>query len=85
MEHTSLKEEIGALRFKIEKLESECEVKGSRVKSLEIEVEAFKKQSEGFLMEYDGLLIDNQNLRKLLECIEKRSSYVDDKNSLWNW
>ncbi|AES67207.1 putative B-cell receptor-associated protein 29/31 [Medicago truncatula] len=82
MEHTSLKEEIGALRFKIEKLESECEVKGSRVKSLEIEVEAFKKQSEGFLMEYDGLLIDNQNLRKLLECIEKRSSYVDDKNSL---
>lgn len=82
MEHKSLKEEIGALRFKIEKLESECEVKGSRVKSLETEVEDLKKQSEGFLMDYDGLLIDNQNLRKLLGGIEQRSSHVDDKNSL---
>jgi len=38
---------------------------------LETEVEALKKQSEGFLMEYDRLLEDNQSLRSQLQAIEQ--------------
>jgi len=41
LENKALMEEIGALKFKIEKMESECEVKKeSRAKSLETEVDA---------------------------------------------
>ena len=39
-EHKALTEEIATLRTKIKKLESECEVEGSKAKALETEVEA---------------------------------------------
>ncbi|KAJ1418177.1 B-cell receptor-associated protein 29/31 [Sesbania bispinosa] len=81
-ERKALMEEIAALRSKVMELESECEVKGSRDKALEAEVETLKKQSEGFLMEYDRLLADNQNLRSQLEGIDHSSSRVDNKKRM---
>ncbi|ESW04524.1 hypothetical protein PHAVU_011G102200 [Phaseolus vulgaris] len=65
--------EIATLKSKIKKLESECETKGNEAKTLETEVEVLKKQSEGFLMEYDRLLEDNQSLRSQLQVIEQSS------------
>jgi predicted nucleic acid-binding Zn-ribbon protein len=47
VENKALKEEIDALMSKVKKLEYECQVKNSRTKTLETEVEALKKQSKG--------------------------------------
>jgi len=80
-EQKALIEEITTLKSKVKKLESECEAKGTKEKTLETEVEALKKQSEGFLMEYDRLLEDNQNLRSQLEAIDQSSSHLDNKKS----
>ncbi|KAF7805788.1 B-cell receptor-associated protein 31-like [Senna tora] len=81
-EQKALTEEIATLRAKIKNLESESEVEGSKGKALEAEVEALKKQSEGFLMEYDRLLADNQNLRSQLEAVDQSSVHLDNKKSM---
>lgn len=69
-EPKSLGDEIAALKTKIKKLESESETKDKEANAAKAEAEALKKQSEGFLLEYDHLLADNQNLRNQLESIE---------------
>lgn len=61
--------EIAVLKAKIKKLESESESKGKELKSAQAETEALRKSADGFLMEYDRLLEDNQNLRNQLESI----------------
>ncbi|XP_028797080.1 B-cell receptor-associated protein 31-like [Neltuma alba] len=81
-EHKALTAEIATLKNKIKNLESECEVEGSKAKTLEAEVEALKKQSEGFLMEYDRLLADNQSLRSQLEAIDQSSTHLENKKSM---
>jgi len=73
-----LGEEVSTLRAKIKKLESECETKAKEAKAAEAEAEAVRKQSEGFLLEYDRLLEDNQNLRNQLESIDQSSSQPDN-------
>ncbi|CAJ1979064.1 unnamed protein product [Sphenostylis stenocarpa] len=73
VEQKALTVEIATLKSKIKKLESECEEKGNVAKTLETEVEALKKQSDGFLMEYDRLLEDNQSLRSQLQAIDQSS------------
>ncbi|ESW21974.1 hypothetical protein PHAVU_005G115800 [Phaseolus vulgaris] len=80
-EHKALVEEISGFKAEVEKLESECEVKASKAKTLEAEVEALRKQSEGFLMEYDRLLEDNQNLRSQLQAIDLSPSHAVNKKS----
>ena len=65
-----------------EKLESECEMEASKAKALETEVEALRKQSEGFLMEYDRLLADNQNLRSQVQAIDHSSPHSVNKKSM---
>ncbi|CAN8287664.1 unnamed protein product [Cochlearia groenlandica] len=67
----ALGEEILALKGKISKLESESEAKGKELKGAKGETEAMRKQADGFLMEYDRLLEDNQNLRNQLESIQQ--------------
>ncbi|KAK4255336.1 hypothetical protein QN277_008348 [Acacia crassicarpa] len=81
-EHKALTAEVATLKSKIKNLESECEAEGIKAKNLEAEVEALKKQSEGFLMEYDRLLADNQSLRSQLEAIDQSSSHLDNKKSM---
>ena len=75
-------EEIATLRAKIKKLESECETKAKEAKTAEAEAEALRKQSEGFLLEYDRLLEDNQNLRNQLESIDQSLIQPDNKKNM---
>nr|POE90935.1 hypothetical protein CFP56_05307 [Quercus suber]POE90936.1 hypothetical protein CFP56_05308 [Quercus suber] len=75
-------EEIATLRAKIKKLESECETKAKEAKTAEAEAEALRKQSEGFLLEYDRLLEDNQNLRNQLESIDQSLTQPDNRKNM---
>lgn len=75
-------EQMAALRTKIGKLESECEAKAKEAKTAEAEAEALRKQSEGFLLEYDRLVEDNQNLRNQLESIDQSLSQPDMKKNM---
>ena len=70
----SLGEEATTLRSKITKLEAEVEAKTKEANAAEAETEALRKQSEEYLLEYDRLLEDNQNIRNQLESIEHGSS-----------
>lgn len=67
----ALGEEVTALKAKIKKLESEGETKGKELKAVQAETGALRKQADGFLLEYDRLLEDNQNLRNQLESISQ--------------
>lgn len=69
-----LGEEVTTLRNRITKLESEVEAKTKEANDAEAGTEALRKQSEEYLLEYDRLLEDNQNLRNQLESIEHGSS-----------
>ncbi|KAK3184386.1 hypothetical protein Dsin_031672 [Dipteronia sinensis] len=74
--------EIATLKTKIKKLESDCDTKAKEAKTAETEAEALKKQSEGFLLEYDRLLAENQDLRTQLQSIEHGLSQSDGKNNM---
>ncbi|KAF5458328.1 hypothetical protein F2P56_022363 [Juglans regia] len=78
----ALGEEVAVLRTKIKKLGSECDAKAKEAKAAEAEAEALRKQSEGFLLEYDRLLADNQNLRNQLESIDQSLSQPDHKSNM---
>lgn len=70
----TLEEEATELRQKLKQLESELEAKTKEANTAETNNVALKKQSEGFLMEYDRLLEDNQNLRSQLQSVDQKSS-----------
>ncbi|XP_057461066.1 uncharacterized protein LOC130751462 [Actinidia eriantha] len=76
-----LGEEMSRLKTKIKQLESECEIKGNEVKAGEANVVALKSQSEGFLMDYDRLLEENQNLQDQLQSIDHNLSHSDTKKN----
>ncbi|XP_076941825.1 uncharacterized protein LOC143611501 [Bidens hawaiensis] len=63
----ALESEVTALKEKITHLESELEEKTKEASEAEANASALKKQSEGFLLEYDRLAEDNQNLRAQLQ------------------
>ena len=75
----ALEEEMTTLKVKISQLESELEVKTKEASNAEANAIALKKQSEGFLLEYDRLLEDNQNLRSQLQSLDRRLSRSDSK------
>ncbi|KAM7500982.1 hypothetical protein LguiA_025396 [Lonicera macranthoides] len=66
----ALEEEKSTLRAKVKHLESELEAKAKEASTAEANAVAFRKQSEGFLFEYDRLLEDNQNLRNQLQSLD---------------
>lgn len=70
-EAKAMGEEMSSLRTQIKKLESECETKAKEAEAAEANTVALKKQSEGFLLEYDRLLEENQNLKSQLESIDQ--------------
>ncbi|KAG6604865.1 hypothetical protein SDJN03_02182, partial [Cucurbita argyrosperma subsp. sororia] len=70
----ALGEESTTLRNTISKLESEVEAKTKEANDAETETDALRKQSEEYLLEYDRLLEDNQNLRNQLESTDNGSS-----------
>uniref|UniRef100_A0A5B7AX93 Endoplasmic reticulum transmembrane protein n=1 Tax=Davidia involucrata TaxID=16924 RepID=A0A5B7AX93_DAVIN len=74
-------EEISTLKTKIMKLESECKTKRKEVKASEANAVALKSQSEGLHVEYDRLLVENQNLRNQLQSIDQSLSHSDIKKN----
>ncbi|KAK6919344.1 hypothetical protein RJ641_015248 [Dillenia turbinata] len=77
----ALSKEITKLKRRIEELESECETKAKEAKAAEANSSALKKQSDGFLLEYDRLLEDNQHLRNQLRAIDGSLSQSDNKKN----
>lgn len=74
-----LKGEITGLRQKLQKLTLDCEMMENETKSAEADAKSLQKQAEEFLMEYDRLLEDNQNLQSQLSALDKISSKLDNK------
>ncbi|KAI3910685.1 hypothetical protein MKW92_009631 [Papaver armeniacum] len=77
----AMEEELTSLKAKVKKLEPECETKKKDVKAAKANAEALRKQSEGFLLEYDMLLEDNQNLREQLQSLDRGLSHSDSKKN----
>ncbi|KAF5206667.1 B-cell receptor-associated 31-like [Thalictrum thalictroides] len=78
----NLEEEVTGLKTKVKQLESDCTAKVKAVDAAEANALALRKQSEGFLLEYDRLLEENQNLRNQLQSIDHMLSHSDSKKSL---
>jgi len=76
-----LKDEIADLRQNLQKLTLESEEKEREAKAAEANALALRKQSEGFLLEYDRLLEDNQNLRSQLASFDRKFSRSDSKKN----
>ncbi|XP_022724589.1 uncharacterized protein LOC111281199 isoform X1 [Durio zibethinus] len=77
----ALEEEVTTLRGKFKQLESDLETKTKEMKAAEANTVALKKQSEGFLLEYDRLLEENQNLRNQLQSLDQWLSRSDSKKN----
>lgn len=74
-------EEITTLQAKLKQLESELETKTKDVHAAEANAVALRKQSEGFLLEYDRLLEENQNLRNRLQTLDQGLSRMGSKKN----
>ncbi|MCO5571915.1 hypothetical protein L7F22_025666 [Adiantum nelumboides] len=78
-EIVSLKDLVAALRTKMENLQLESLEKDKVVKAAEANARALQKQSQGFLLEYDRLLEDNESLRSQLVSIDRKQSHSTSK------
>ncbi|XP_015885474.2 uncharacterized protein LOC107420917 [Ziziphus jujuba] len=80
--------ELTTLQAKLKQVESELEKRVKDVNSAEANAVALRKQSEGFLLEYDRLLEENQNLRNQLQSVDRRLSrsvLIPDSSVVWCW
>lgn len=75
----ALEGELMTLKEKLSRLESELDEKTKEASNAEANAIALTKQSEGFLLEYDRLLEDNQNLRAQLQSLDRRLSHSGGK------
>lgn len=73
--------ELTTLQAKLKQVESELETKEKDVSAAEANAVALSKQSEGFLLEYDRLLEENQNLRNQLQSVDRRLSRSGSKKN----
>lgn len=74
-------EEMATMREKLKQLESDIEAKKKDVYAAEANAVALRKQSEGFLLEYDRLLEENQNLRNRLRVLDQSLSRSGSKKN----
>ncbi|KAG6394099.1 hypothetical protein SASPL_144678 [Salvia splendens] len=74
-----LEDEMSKLRGMISRLEKHLAEKSKEASSAEANAVALKKQSEGFLLEYDRLLEENRNLRSQLQSLDRQFSFSDSK------
>ncbi|PPR99124.1 hypothetical protein GOBAR_AA21535 [Gossypium barbadense] len=77
----ALEGEVTTLQAKLKQLESDLETKTKEMDAAEANAVALRKQSEGFLLEYDRLLEENQNLRNQLESLEQSPSRSGNKKN----
>lgn len=75
----ALEDQMTTLKLKLKDLESELETKSKEANAAETNAVALRKQSEGFLFEYDRLLEENQNLRNQLQSLDWRLSHSGSK------
>lgn len=78
----SVEEERARLRAELSRLESELQSKTKDVDGAEANIAALRKQSEGFLLEYDRLLEENQNLRNQLQSLDRKLSHSGSKKNM---
>jgi len=71
--------EIRELNVRIVQLELDIDMKDFQVKSVKASAVALGKQMEGFLLEYDRLLDENQILRNELKLMDRRFSHCHSK------
>lgn len=69
-----LEDEVKALLEKEKHLEFELETMSKEVRSEESSSVALQKQSEGFLIEFNRLLEENQKLRNQLHSLDMKTS-----------
>ncbi|PON52114.1 B-cell receptor-associated protein [Parasponia andersonii] len=74
-------EEVATLQEKLKELESDIEARKKDVHAAEANAVALRKQSEGFLLEYDRLLEENQNLRNQLRVLDQSLSRSGSKKN----
>ncbi|CAN6552728.1 unnamed protein product [Malus baccata var. baccata] len=74
-----LENEMATLHTRLKQLESEIETKTKDVHTAESSILALRKQSEGFLLEYDRLLEENQNLKNRLQSVDWKMSRSSSK------
>lgn len=77
----NLEEETRVLREKVKQLESDLDTRTKDVHAAEANSVALRKQSEGFLLEYDRLLEENQNLRNQLQSLDRKFSHSGSKKN----
>lgn len=75
----ALENEMATSRSRLKQLESDIETKTKDVHAAEANVVALRKQSEGFLLEYDRLLEENQNLKNRLQSLDLKMSRSGSK------
>ncbi|KDP20721.1 hypothetical protein JCGZ_21192 [Jatropha curcas] len=80
-ESKAMEEEITTLRAKLKHLESDLEMKTKEAHASEANAVALKKQAEGFLLEYDRLHEENQNLRNQLQSLDLTLSRSGSKKN----
>ncbi|XP_065879721.1 uncharacterized protein [Euphorbia lathyris] len=80
-EKKALEEELTALRSKLKHLQSEIDAKTKDAHASETNAVALRKQSEGFLLEYDRLLAENQEMRNQLQSLDLRLSRSGSKKN----
>ncbi|KAI5078011.1 hypothetical protein GOP47_0007835 [Adiantum capillus-veneris] len=73
----ALESMISNLRKTIEDLQGDCKQKDEEIRAAESNMKALQKQSEGFLLEYDRLLEDNQALRGQLSLVGRKLDHSD--------
>lgn len=73
--------EVSDLTAKIKQLEKDSEERLKEAKAAEANAFALKRQSESFLLEYDRMLEENQNLRNQLQSIDLMLSHSDSKKN----
>lgn len=81
-ETKTMEQEAAKLRAEVDRLESELHSKNKGVGAAEASISALRKQSEGFLLEYDRLLEENENLRDQLKSVDVRFSHSNSKKNM---
>ncbi|XP_010533802.1 PREDICTED: uncharacterized protein LOC104809492 [Tarenaya hassleriana] len=77
----SMEEQIRSLQEIKNQLESELDAKAKEARSEESNAVALRKQSEGFLLEFNRLLEENQDLRNQLHLLDHKLSRTSIKKN----
>ncbi|CAN8294120.1 unnamed protein product [Cochlearia groenlandica] len=80
-EFKTLKEELNSLRERQNQLCRELETKAKEIRTEKTSAVALQKQSEGFLIEFNRLLEENQGLRDQLHTADSKLSRSSSKKN----